>query len=152
MAFHYGCCSPITHEFMAETDTPRHKIIRRLVLQRPDALGGVSVSLWERLASELISITAQGGFHSLYSRSVHLAAATFPWIVTGRQLQTAGSRFSGLQASLEGKEFIEASEASITLLITFVDILATLIGESLTTSILRSAWGDSASDIDAKDL
>lgn len=137
---------------MAETDAPRHKIIRRLILQRPDEIASVSVSLWERLASELISIIGEGGFDSLYSRSVHLAAAAFPWLVASRPLQKAGSRFSGLQTSLEGQNFTEASEASITLLITFIDILATLIGESLTTSILRLAWGDGASDIDVKDL
>jgi len=36
-------------------------------------------------------------------------------------------------------------------LITFTDILASLIGEALTTSILRSAWGNDAPDQTDKD-
>ncbi|OGB23752.1 MAG: hypothetical protein A3I66_15935 [Burkholderiales bacterium RIFCSPLOWO2_02_FULL_57_36] len=107
--------------------------------------------MWERLASELVAIIGQGGFDSLYSRSLHLAVVTFPWLAAGYPSQQAGSRFAGLQTSLEGRDFTEASEASIALLITFIDILVTLIGESLTTSILRAAWGDDALDIAVKD-
>jgi hypothetical protein len=43
--------------------------------------------------------------------------------------------------SLEGQTPAQASEANRLLLITFTDILAALIGEQLTTSILRLAWG-----------
>ncbi len=43
--------------------------------------------------------------------------------------------------SFEGHTPAQASEANRLLLITFTDILSSLIGEELTTSILRSAWG-----------
>lgn len=43
--------------------------------------------------------------------------------------------------SLEGQAPAQASEANSLLMITFTDILASLIGEQLTTSILRLAWG-----------
>ena len=39
-----------------------------------------------------------------------------------------------------------AREANLLLLITFTDILASLIGEQLTTSILRLAWENDAAD------
>jgi hypothetical protein len=127
-------------------------MIRRAVTRRPEAILDVTVNLWERLASELISIIGEGGFQSLYSRSMHLTSATFPWLVLSHPWQRADSRFADLKISLEGRDFPEASEASITLLITFIDILALLIGEHLTTSMLRSAWGDDASDIAEKEL
>ena len=60
--------------------------------------------------------------------------------------QKGDSRFADLRLSLEQRNFTDASEASITLLITFIDILALLIGELLTSSILRSAWGDNVLD------
>jgi hypothetical protein len=129
---------------MVLPNTQRHQMIRRAVIQRPEAVLDVTLHLWERLASELISIIGEGGFQSLYSRSVHLTSATFPWMVSSHPWQRTDSRFPDLKISFEGRDFAEASEASITLLITFIDILAVLIGEFLTTSILRSAWGDDA--------
>lgn len=127
-------------------------MIKRTVMQRPEAVADAAISLWERLASELISIIGEGGFQSLYARSAHLTGATFPWMVLKHPGKEPDSRFADFRMSLEGRDFTEASEASIALLITFIDILALLIGEHLTTSILRSAWGDDALDIDGKEL
>lgn len=137
---------------MAITDTPRHQMIRRAVTQQPDTLASVTGALWTRLAAELVSIIGKGGFDSLYSRSIHLAGMDFPWLASCHLSQQADSRFANLQTGLEGRDFAEASEASIALLTTFIDILATLIGESLTNGILRSAWGDDALDSAVKEL
>jgi len=127
-------------------------MIKSAVTQRPEAILSVTVNLWERLASELISIIGEGGFQSLYSRSVHLTSASFPWIVHSHPWQRTDSQFENLKISFEGRDFSETSAASIALLVTFIDILAILIGELLTTSILRSAWGDDALDIAGKEL
>ncbi|MES2534823.1 MAG: hypothetical protein V4632_03025 [Pseudomonadota bacterium] len=121
-------------------------------MQRPEAVVAVTIDLLERLAAELISIIGDGGFQSLYSRSVHLTSASFPWMLKNHPSQQPDARFAGLQAALEERNFTEAGEASIALLTTFIDILALLIGELLTTSILRSAWGDDVSDIAVKEL
>jgi hypothetical protein len=61
-------------------------------------------------------------------------------------------RFAELKVRLAEQTPAQASAASRLLLITFTDILASLIGEQLTTSILRSAWGDDASDKAGKEL
>ena len=45
-----------------------------------------------------------------------------------------------------------ASEANLLLLITFTDILASLIGERLTTRILRLAWGYDAANSAGKEI
>ena len=47
--------------------------------------------------------------------------------------------------SFERQSSAQASAANSLLLINFANILASLIGEQLTTSILRSAWGNDAS-------
>ncbi|MBI3229440.1 MAG: hypothetical protein HYZ45_04410 [Burkholderiales bacterium] len=57
--------------------------------------------------------------------------------------------FAPLLACLAAQSAEEAGRASIDLLCTFIDILAVLIGEHLTSTILRSAWGDRA--LDAKE-
>ncbi len=120
-------------------------------MQRPEAIVDVTMQLWERLASELILLIGEGGFQSLYSRSLHLAGETYPWMLIRHPSQATDSRFAGLKMSLEEQGAAEAGEASIALLDTFIDILISLIGELLTTSILRSAWGDGALDSAVKE-
>ncbi len=137
---------------MATIDAQRHRMITSAVMQRPDADVDVTIHLWDRLAAELILIIGEGGFQSLYSRSLHLAGAMFPWMAPGHPSQAADSRFASLRTSLEGRDAKEAGEASIALLDIFVDILSALIGEQLTTSILRSAWGDDALNTAAKEI
>lgn len=137
---------------MATINIQRQEMIRRAVTQRPDAVLEVTVHLWERLAYELISIIGEGGFQSLYSRSVLLTSAAFPWMVLSHPWQRTDSRFEDLKIGFEGKDVTQTSEASVTLLTTFIDILAVLIGELLTTSILRSAWGDDALGTAAKEI
>jgi hypothetical protein len=115
-------------------------------MQRPEAMLDVTLHLWSQLASELVSIIGEGGFQALYSRSLHLTAKTFPWVAPGLPSHEIDSRFASLKTNLEEQDSKEAGEASIALLGIFIDILGSLIGELLTTSILRSAWGDDALD------
>ncbi|MFZ6644810.1 hypothetical protein ACO0LO_03795 [Undibacterium sp. TJN25] len=136
---------------MATNDDQRHRMIARAVTQRPDAVVDVTIHLWERLAAELILIIGDGGFESLYSRSLHLTSASFSWMANSPPAQASDSRFAGLRTCLEGQDATAAGEASVALLATFIDILSALIGESLTSSILRSAWGDDALNAAAKE-
>jgi hypothetical protein len=100
-----------------------------------------AINLWEQMATEIISVVGEGGFNSLYARSVFLTRPTFPWLAAGALPPQVDHRFAGLKMSLEGQTPAQASEANRLLLTTFTDILAALIGEQLTTSILRLAWG-----------
>jgi hypothetical protein len=137
---------------MTTTTPQRDQMIKRAVMHRPETVADVSIHLWEKLAHELISIIGEGGFQSLYKRSTHLTSEVFPWIIAAQPVRHADARFTDLKTSLEGRGSAEAGEASTALLITFIDILALLIGELLTASILRSAWGDDALDTVAKEL
>ena len=120
----------------------RQQIIKSLMAQHPEKVVDAAINLWEQMTTQIISIVGEGGFNSLYVRSLFLTQSTFPWPPPPPQ---ADHRFTQLKASLEGQTPALASEANYLLLITFTDILATLIGEELTTSILRSAWGNDAS-------
>ncbi len=131
---------------METSDLLRHQIIKSLMAQHTDRVADVTINLWEQLASEIISIIGEGGFNSLYARSVFLTQPAFPWLAASALSPQTDHRLKELKTSLEGQTPAQASEANSLLLITFTDILASLIGERLTTSILRSAWGLSASD------
>lgn len=121
-------------------------------MQRPEAIVDVSILLWEKLARELVSIIGEGGFQSLYKRSLHLTTPAFPWMTSCSSLVPNGSGLEELRNCLAAQNSTTAGEASTALLITFIDILALLIGEHLTSSILRMAWGDDALDIVVKEL
>lgn len=128
-------------------------------MQQPEAVVATSLHLWQCLSLSLISIIGDSGFQSMYIRSLFLAAARFPWLPRSSHVAMLKNgnttRFDTLHAALAAQaqqDAHEAAEAGIVMLQTFVDILALLIGEHLTTSILVSAWGDVALDSAAKDL
>ena len=119
----------------------RQQIIKSLMAQHPEKVADAAINLWEQMTTQIISIVGEGGFNSLYVRSLFLTQSSFPWLPPPQ----AEHQFAQLKASFESQTPALASEANYLLLITFTDILATLIGEELTTSILRSAWGNDAS-------
>lgn len=129
------------------TNDERHQMIERNVMRGADTPGADVIALWERLAVELSSIIGQSGFDTLYARSLHVARTRHPWLEEG-----ADTGFGRLRAALDGREPAAAGAASIDLFITFTDTLVQLIGASLTTAILRSAWGQDTADTAAKDL
>ena len=137
---------------MVTNDLLRHQMINNLMAQPAEKVADAAINLWEQMATQIISIVGNGGFNSLYARSVFLSQTTFPWLATDPLSPQPDHRFSELKMSLEGQMPAQAREANSLLLITFTDILASLIGEQLTTSILRSAWGDDASNKAGKEF
>jgi hypothetical protein len=136
---------------MTTGDRLQRQMISGLLSQSPEAVGDVTIRLWESMAAELIPLIGKDGFTILYVRSLHLTRASFPWVATGHPAQSTDSNFTPLRLSFEGRSFAEAGEASKALLATFTDILAVLIGEPLTTGILHAAWGDGASATNSKE-
>jgi len=130
---------------MEISDLLRHQIIESLAAPHTEEFAVVAIDLWEQMATQIISIIGEGGFNSLYARSVFIVQSTFPWLAGNAFLPHTEHRFAQLRKSFEAQAPSRAGAANSLLLITFTDILASLIGEELTTSILRSAWGDVAS-------
>lgn len=126
------------------SDQQRQIIITRAVMRQPEAIVEGTIKLWENLARELISIIGEVGFQSLYHRSIHLISAEFPWLASAGKLPPDDAPFAALRAALQAQDCQQAGEASVALLGIFVEIVIRLIGERLTTNILRAAWGDEA--------
>ncbi len=130
----------------------RHQIIESLTASHPEKAADAAVGLWEQLAVQIVAIIGVGGFNSLYARSLFLTQSSFPWL-SGCELScSVDQRFTALKNSLEERAPGDALEANNRLLCTFTDILAALIGEALTSSILRSAWGDHAPTQDQQEV
>lgn len=129
---------------METADLPRHLLIQSLVAPHAEKFADDAVKLWDLLATQLVLTIGERGFSSIYARSVFICHASYPWL-KGSALSPYGKhRFAELKNSLQGQRPEDAGAANRLLLITFTDILASLIGELLTERILRSAWGHAA--------
>ena len=128
---------------MEKTDARRKKIID-IVAALPDTDGTAVVEcFFEPLRIELTSLISEEGFHSVLDRSLFLTARKFGWLGADQSSSGASSLY-GLRTMLAQQSRSEATEASTALLLTFSDLVASLIGERLTIDILRSAWGKDA--------
>lgn len=108
-----------------------------------DLIDGV---LWKKLANQLLPIIGEGGFLSLYARSLYLSRAVFDWLPTDGGLDAIELVFAKLQICLRERDAVEVSQASRMLLLKFITILASLIGTSLMTNIIARAWDDDVAD------
>lgn len=120
--------------------------IRRTLRQRagdsPDALAVARAAseVWVLMASRLIPVIGDNGVDAILDRSLRLTGVVFPWLAdSGEEVGHAAfpARIVELMA---GREPMVASQASSSLLITFTELLATLIGNSLTRRLLAPVW------------
>jgi hypothetical protein len=130
----------------------RRQMIESALTRHPQAVVSATIGLWETLTPELVSIIGEGGFKPLYSRSVRLACQQYPWMAHDAQTLRAHERFAQLQACLQAQELPLAHKASMALFTIFLDMLASLIGEALTTHLLQSAWSQETVQTPAKDF
>jgi len=115
------------------------------------AVADVGVRAWERVTSQFAPLIGEGGVDALYARSLHLTRSTFPWLAVPQEPRQTDSPYTDLKLSLERREPNEAREAISALLVTFAELLTALIGETLTTRILSSAWANGGPDENAQE-
>lgn len=137
---------------MQNTVHSRRQLIQATLARHPEAVVQASILLWERLTPELVSIIGEGGFRPLYTRSVRLSCAHYPWLAPAAALAPGEARFAALQALLEAQDQAQALQGSAALFNIFLDLLASLIGEVLTTHLLSSAWSQGTCTTPAKDF
>ncbi|MBK8817288.1 MAG: hypothetical protein IPN42_18085 [Methylococcaceae bacterium] len=129
----------------------RQHLIKNINPQFTDSANAAR-QLWETMAAQIILIVGEGGFNSLYARAVSLIQPTFPWLKFSSPSAQADNWLATLILSLEGQSPEQASAANSLLLITFTDILASLIGEDLTIHILQAAWGINPADLSCQEI
>ena len=143
----------IAFMLMETSELLRQQLVKRRMAQpTEEEVVVTAIDLWEKIATQIISIIGEGGFDSLYLRNVSLTQSTYPWLAAVLPQAKIDQRFTDLKISFEGQTPEQASAANSQLLITFTDILATLIGEQLTIRLLRSAWGDDPSERPGKEF
>jgi hypothetical protein len=131
---------------MSSSDLFRYELIKNYVALYAEKDTDGLVALWDRMAVEIVALVGEGGFHSLYERSISLTQPTFSWLVVGPTLSQVDRRFAELRLRFKEQSVTQASAANNQLLITFTDLLASLIGEQITVVILHTAIGIGKTD------
>ena len=132
---------------MATTDIEqRREAIRKALAQRegqpPDAsrVAEVTLGLWRQVTAQLSPVIGAHGVDVLFVRALHLTSKAFPWIAVAGEQGNSVALLAGLKARLADREAEIAAEASYTLVVTFTELLETLIGETLTERLLGPVW------------
>jgi hypothetical protein len=111
------------------------------------------LAVWKQVEDVLTPIIGQRGVAALYRRSLYLAARDHPWLAR-LQLQEADPPavdVAALRSALAQQDPDAAAAGGGALLQTFHELLASLVGPSLTGRLLATAWelptrGPSAQD------
>lgn len=98
------------------------------------------VAIWLEIDQALHPIIGYRGVAALFNRSLKIATGEFAWL--GGDLQ--GARASLDAAALKATLLLQAPDIAmaggIGLLVTFHELLASLVGPSLTDQLLCDAW------------
>jgi len=123
-----------------------HDVIRRTLAHRAGkgadagALAEAAISTWHQAAVRLAPVIGAQGVEVLFRRSLHLTKATIPWLTMAVDDGNFVALLATLQARLAERDAAEALEASHLLLVNFTELLASLIGKSLTERLLAPIW------------
>ncbi len=110
------------------------------------------VALWQEIDQALHPIIGHRGVAALFNRSLHLAAADYPWLAIGHRGVPAAVDPSALKAALAKQAAAEAAAAGVALFQSFHGLLASMVGASLTDRLLHSVWDRSAGASPAQDM
>ena len=107
-----------------------------------EQLAAASARLLDRLSEHLAQIIGRAGLEALYVRAVKLRKLEFPFL-DERILSSENARpGESLRADLLGQAPEVSAEASVALFATVAGLLATVIGDRLTWSLLQGGWPD----------
>jgi hypothetical protein len=108
-----------------------------------ESLAAASGRLLDKLSQGLAQVIGPAGVQSIFLRAVRLRKSEFPFlderIVPS---DNRGSLAEPLHACLQEHEPEVIREASVALFATFAGLLATVIGDRLTWSLLQQIWSD----------
>jgi len=99
-----------------------------------------TLNIWQQMVARLTPLIGERGVEVLFNRSLHLTSSTFPWLNLAGDHGDNAALIANLKAHLAGSRTNDAIEASSALLVTFTELLSTLIGAALTERLLNPVW------------
>lgn len=127
-------------------------LLAEQVEQGADSAGiaDAAISAWVAVEAALAPIVGQPTVNVLYMRSRHVASRAFPWLRPEQQARIEMD-LPALRSLLLQQDPASAAAGGGALLRTFYELLASLIGPSLTARLLDGAWNSISSGPAAQD-
>ena len=126
---------------MATDDELPRNVIARALSGPPETRVDVSIELLQMLANSLSNVIGEAGFESMLFRTVRRVGNQYPWLHFDPRARPADPEFELFRNCFEGQSLADIEASSNLLFITFVDILALLVGQHMTNLILKTALG-----------
>ncbi|MEP7313856.1 MAG: hypothetical protein ABI859_14830 [Pseudomonadota bacterium] len=98
------------------------------------------LDLFAQITAALAPIVGPLGVAALYKRSVYVAGQTHPWLLGAHEDVKDSADFAALRLAVAAQNHTEAGAGAGFLLHTFNELLASLIGASLTRRLLSKVW------------
>jgi len=111
----------------------------------------VIVSTLQDIDAALSPVIGKGGVAALYKRSLYLAAASHPPFIGLHEGAPTVLDMDALTAALSLQTGADAAGSGGALLQAFYELLASLVGPSLTDRLLRPTWAKFLADWPPKD-
>jgi hypothetical protein len=121
--------------------------LSRLAAGGADAerVAAASVAGWTAVHASLAPVVGARGSAALFKRTLHLAGRAHPWLEAVHHNALQPGDFSALRAALARQPSGDAAAAHDLMLQLFQDLLAELIGPSLTQRLLQTGRDSSSS-------
>ena len=131
---------------MTRTRETLRRIVRRELRPKAaaaadaKAVAAATMETYEQLARQLARLIGKAGVSAIHARSVHLTQKEFPWLAAAPPAESSQLPIQHLRTTLERQQPAVILVSAETLVVNFIDLLETLIGEHLTTRLLQEAW------------
>jgi len=119
---------------------------RALKSADPAQIADAIASTLQAIDTALRPIIGERGVAALYRRSLYRAGPAHPWLAGVHEGVQAEMDLAALKSALAQQSSDHAAAGGSALLQTFYDLLASLIGSSLTERLLRSVAVNSLTD------
>lgn len=98
------------------------------------------LSTWADVKQAIAPVIGARGVTALYERSLYLTRTQHPWMVPAPEGTEIDMALAALETVLMQQDSATAVAGGAAHLQTFYEVLTSLIGPSLTDSLLRSIW------------
>lgn len=119
-------------------------VIRRTFAQQLEDVSDVrtiaetTFLVWQQLAAQIEPVIGLHGTQVLFNRALHIVSQEFPWLAfTEHELNDTENHMANFKKHYASAEINLALTASAAFLVTFSELLSSLIGESLTHQLLN---------------
>ena len=109
------------------------------------------VAVWRDIDKALSPVFGSLGVAALYNRSLEITRTEFPWLVSAHNGALAAMDLTALQRLLQQQNATDAGAAGSAMFQAFWQLLASLVGASLTDRLLGSVGPHSTAETPVQD-